>query len=185
MFWHLVFIWTLCRTIQPDIVSPYLLQHATGVACQQGTLTPPGHLVPPLLGACICSDCWDQFSKLHTELMTVPNLTFTERFPWSICDGWHASRERLPFRTPGSVPLFGTCLCSSCWDQIPQTCHVFTRLFTLNTPWYFLVFASYYVFCGGAWLVLVYSLFYIRVDDISVFCVTSQRCTGGNEDNIP
>ena len=22
---------------------------------------------------------------------------------------WHTSRERLPFRTPGSVPHFGTC----------------------------------------------------------------------------
>ena len=32
----------------------------------------------------------------------------------------------------------GTCLCSNCWDQIPRTCHVFTRLFTSNTPWYFL-----------------------------------------------
>ena len=47
---------------------------------------------------------------------------------------WHASRERLPFRTPGSVPLFGICLCSNCWDQIPRTCHVFTRLFTSNIP---------------------------------------------------
>ena len=55
---------------------------------------------------------------------------------------WLASRERLPFRTPGSVPHFGTCLCSNCWDQIPRTCHVFTRLFTSNTPWYFLDFAS-------------------------------------------
>ena len=54
---------------------------------------------------------------------------------------WHASRERLPFRTPGSVPYFGTCWCSNCWDQIPRTCHVFTRLFTSNTPWYFLDFA--------------------------------------------
>ena len=54
---------------------------------------------------------------------------------------WLDSRERLPFPTPGSVPLFGTCLCSNCWDQIPRTCHVFTRLFTLNTPWYFLDFA--------------------------------------------
>ena len=26
---------------------------------------------------------------------------------------WHASTERLPFRTPGSVPLLGTCLCST------------------------------------------------------------------------
>ena len=41
-----------------------------------------------------------------------------------------------------SVPPFGTCLCSNCWDHIPRTCHVFTRLFTLNTPWYFLDFAS-------------------------------------------
>ena len=30
-----------------------------------------------------------------------------EWFPWSICNRWHASRER--FRTPGSVPHFGTC----------------------------------------------------------------------------
>ena len=32
-------------------------------------------------------------------------------------------------------------LCSNCLDQIPRTCHVFTRLFTLNTLWYFLDFA--------------------------------------------
>ena len=55
----------------------------------------------------------------------------------------HASRELLPFRTPGFVPLLGTCLCSNCWDQIPRTCHLFTWLFTLNTPWYFLDFAFY------------------------------------------
>ena len=29
---------------------------------------------------------------------------------------WHAGRERLPFRTPGSVTLLGTCLWSNCWD---------------------------------------------------------------------
>ena len=38
----------------------------------------------------------------------------------------HASRERLPFRTPGSVPLFWTSLCSKCCDQIPRTCKAFT-----------------------------------------------------------
>ena len=53
---------------------------------------------------------------------------------------WLASRERLPFRTPGSAPLFGTCLWGNCWDQILRTCHVSTRLFALNTPWYFLDF---------------------------------------------
>ena len=63
-----------------------------------------------------------------------------EWFPWSIC----TSRERLPFRTPGSVLIFGTCLCSNCWYQIPRTCHVFTRLFTSNTPWYFIEFAYNY-----------------------------------------
>ena len=31
-------------------------------------------------------------------------------------------------------PHFGTCWCSNCWDQIPRTCHVFTRLFTSRIP---------------------------------------------------
>ena len=44
----------------------------------------------------------------------------------------YASREGLPFRTPGSVPRFGTWLCSNCWDQISRTCHVFTRLLTFQ-----------------------------------------------------
>ena len=35
-------------------------------------------------------------------------------------------------------PLFRTCLCSNCCDHISQICHVFTRLFSLNSPWYFL-----------------------------------------------
>ena len=42
---------------------------------------------------------------------------------------------------PGSAPLFGTCLCSNCLDQISRTCRVFTRLFTLNTHRCFLDFA--------------------------------------------
>ena len=45
---------------------------------------------------------------------------------------WLASRERLPFRTPGSVPLFGLA-CA----PIVET----RLLFTLNTPWYFFDFA--------------------------------------------
>ena len=40
---------------------------------------------------------------------------------------WLARRERLPFWTPGSVPLLGTCLCSNCWDQ----CRIFSGLL----PW--------------------------------------------------
>ena len=72
-----------------------------------------------------------------------PSLIY-EWFPWRICNGCvMPARERLPFRTPGSVPHFGTCLCSNCWDQIPRICHVLSRLFTSNTPWYFLDFALY------------------------------------------
>ena len=102
---------------------------------------PSGHWFRPLLGAWICSDCWDQFSRLYTELMTVSYLTFIELREVSmehLLRVWHASRERLPFRTPGAVPHCGTCLCSNCWDQNPRTCHVFSRLFTSNTHWYFL-----------------------------------------------
>ena len=57
---------------------------------------------------------------LSTNFMTfIPSLTFTELWVVSmehLQRVWLASRERLPFRTPGSVPLFGTCLCSNCWN---------------------------------------------------------------------
>ena len=52
------------------------------------------------------------------------NLTFTELwvvYMEHLQRVWHASRERLPFRTSGSLPLFRTCLCSNRWDQIPPT----------------------------------------------------------------
>ena len=95
------------------------------------------------------SDPWptvtSQPIRLSTNFMTlIPTLTFTELRVVSMEHWqrvWHASRERLPFRTPGSVPHLGTCQCSNSWDQIPRTCHVFTRLFTSITPWYFLYFA--------------------------------------------
>ena len=70
-----------------------------------------------------------------------PNLTRT-KYSYTFSTSLHASRERLPFRTPGSVPLFETHLCSDCWDVISRTFRVFTRLFTLNTPRYFLDFAA-------------------------------------------
>ena len=100
----------------------------------------------------IHSDPWptvaSQPIRLSTNFMTfIPSLTFTELRVVSmehLQRVWLASRERLPFRTPGSVPVFETCLCSNCCDQIPRTCHVFTRLLTLNIPWYFLDFALYY-----------------------------------------
>ena len=106
-----------------------------------GNTYPAGHLVPsPFEGLAYIPIVETSFPTLH-RFMTVPNLTFIELREVSMDNFrrvWHARREHLPFRTPGSVPLFGTCLYSNSWDQIPRTCHVFTRLFNLNNPWYFL-----------------------------------------------
>ena len=67
-----------------------------------------------------------------------------EWFPWSIWNGCGMpAGNAYPSGHLVPSPFFWTCLCSNCWDQIPRTCHVFIRLFTLNTPWYFLDFASY------------------------------------------
>ena len=79
-------------------------------------------------------------------IILIPSLTFTdyEWFPWSVCNrcGMHMPAGNA-YPSGHLVPShhFGTCLCSNCWYQIPRTCHVFTRLFTSNTPWYFLDFA--------------------------------------------
>ena len=95
-------------------------------------------------------ECWSvtvtsQPIRLSTNFMSlIPSLTFTELRVVSmehLQRMWLANRERIPFRTPGSIPLLGTCLCSNCWDQIYRICRIFSRLFTLNTPRYFLDFA--------------------------------------------
>ena len=76
---------------------------------------------------------------LSTNFMTlIPSLTFTKLRVVSmehLQRVWLASRERLPFQTPGFVPLLGTCLYSNCWDQFYRTCCcIFSWIFTLNTP---------------------------------------------------
>ena len=59
--------------------------------------------------------------RLSTNFMTlIPSLTFAELRVDSmehLQRVWHASRERLPLRTPGSVPYFGACICSGCRDH--------------------------------------------------------------------
>ena len=74
--------------------------------------------------------------RLFTNSMTlIPRLTFTELQVVSmehLQRVWHASRGRLPFRTPGSVP-FVTCLCSNVETRFPE-------LALLDfSPWIFLV----------------------------------------------
>ena len=51
---------------------------------------------------------------------------------------YHNKKKNLDLNNPFYRPF----VFKSCWDQISRTCHVFTRLFTLNTPRYFLDFAS-------------------------------------------
>ena len=46
--------------ISPNIGFHGVSASATGVACQQGTLTPPPDTWSRPLGTCICSTCWDQ-----------------------------------------------------------------------------------------------------------------------------
>ena len=93
------------------------------------------------------SDPWpvtmiSQSIRLSTKFMTlIPDLTFTELRVVSmehLQRVWLASRERLPFRTPSSaLPLWGLAY-DPILDQLYRTCSIFSRLFTLNTPRYFL-----------------------------------------------
>ena len=55
------------------ILSGFQITFATGVACWQGTLTPPDTWSRPFR-TCICSTCWDQsFSEL---VVILPDYTF-------------------------------------------------------------------------------------------------------------
>ena len=114
--------------------------YATGVACQQGTLTPPDTWSCPTLGlACVLMS-----RPISPELVLSPDLWIsnTPRYFSFACNGCcMPAGNAYPFGHLVPSPIFRTCLCSNCWDQFPRTCHVLSRLFTLNTPWYFLGFA--------------------------------------------
>ena len=76
--------------------------------------------------------------RLSTNFITLmPGLTFTELRVISMYNlqwVWLASRECLPFWTPGSVPLLGTCLYSHCWDQFNRTMPYLFSTFHLEYP---------------------------------------------------
>ena len=72
----------------------------------------------------------------------IPNLAFTELWVVStehLQRVWHASRARLPFRTPGSVPFCGACKCSDCWDQFSRP---YVELMTVPN-WTFIEFRGF------------------------------------------
>ena len=68
-----------------------------------------------------------------------------EWVPWSIGNGFcMPAGNAHPFGHLVPSPFLGTCLCSNCWDEFSQTYHVFSRIFTLNAPWYSR-FCSFYI----------------------------------------
>ena len=80
-----------------------------------------------------------QFHDLYTELDL-----------HQIMSGFHGAFATGVASQQGTLTLPDTWFRLPFWDLlmlqllrplIPRTCHVFTRLFTSNTPWYFLDFA--------------------------------------------
>ena len=64
---------------------------ATGVACRQGTLTPPDTWSRPF-GTCICSTCWDQsFSELVVILPDYALRISLGTFSILLADEWYGT----------------------------------------------------------------------------------------------
>ena len=57
--------------------------------------------------------------------------------PWNICSGCGMPAGDA-YSYTWVLPFFGTCLCCNCWDKFFRTCRVFSQLFTLNIPRYYL-----------------------------------------------
>ena len=67
---------------------------------------------PPFRRACICSECWGRFSRLYTDLMTVPNLTFTE------LRGFHGAFATGVASQQGALTLPDTWFRPPFWDLL-------------------------------------------------------------------
>ena len=132
------------------ITSSFHGAFAMAVACKQGTLTPPEPWTCPT------------FRLAYMYVLLLRPLTFNHTLHHQFITLWFyflpnmallnigfpgASVMIVACRqgtlTLGSVPPFGTCSCSNCWDQFSRTCLVFSGLFTLNTPRYLIDFAYY------------------------------------------
>ena len=124
------------------ILSGFYGKFATDVAWQQGLLTTPDTWFRPLCGGLHVLWLLRPVSPALHRFNDLPMLTFTELrgFHRAFATGVACQQGALTLLDILFLPLLGTCLCSNCWDQIPRTCHVSTRFFTLNTLWYFLDF---------------------------------------------
>ena len=86
---------------------------ATGVASQQGTLTPPDTWFrPPFLGGLHVLWLLRPVSRLYTDLMTVPNLTFTE------LRGFHGAFATGVASQQGALTLPDTWFRPPFWDLL-------------------------------------------------------------------
>ena len=98
---------------------------------------------------------WSDFipsRNLITKLDLLPNLRGFHR---TFATGMACRQGTLTPLDTWSRP-FGTCICSTCWDQsFFRTCRCFSRLCSSNIPRYFLDFAC------------LDMLFYVTVDNIS------------------
>ena len=95
------------------IMSGFHGAFATGVASQQGTLTPPDTWFRPPFGGLACALIVEtRFPRLYTELMTVPNLTFTE------LRGFHVAFATGVASQQGALTLPDTWFRPPFWDLL-------------------------------------------------------------------
>ena len=80
-----------------------------------------------------------QYNDIHTDLDITELREVSIKYLRRV---WHTSWESLPFRTRGSVPLFWDLLMLQLLRLVFRTFRVFSRLFALYTPRYFLDFVS-------------------------------------------
>ena len=116
---------------------------------------------------------------LSTNFMIlISNLTFTELQVVSkerLQRVWHASMERLPFRTPDSVPFFFFLifLCSNCWDQFFPTFSTFHLGYPSAFPWWFLPFLYRNIIC----CTIAYRFYdYLKLPQLTVLSGPQSLC---------
>ena len=116
---------------------------ATGVACQQGTLTTPDTWFRPLFGGLHVLWLLRPLSPTLHSFNDLPKLTFSELrgFHGAFATGVACQQGALTLPDTWFLPLFGDLLMLQLLRPNSSNLPCFTRLFTSNTPWYFLDFA--------------------------------------------
>ena len=100
---------------------------ATGVACRQGTLTPPDTWSRPF-GTCICSTCWDQsFSEL---VVILPDYAL-----------------RISLGTFSILPYIYTLLYLAQHLAASNVCHIFSKTETISIGKSWKLYTIYLVVC--------------------------------------